>query len=233
MASTTFLPLPPSPISNKMHGEIHAERVAAAARRAAIEEARREEASLDAQLAVHKSILQHKSTRLAEVEADTAALLQRADELEEREFAAEEKIVMMKEGIDACDQRLVLTKQLMAESARKLEALRARGQVAEESHREKTIQLGVLGERLLERKQQLQQLTKHCLEQRLRVGLENWRPLQTRAEGLRRWREHAAKNKATAEAAARARDADYYEIADEVAWLREVVRDGEAALSIT
>ena len=161
--------------------------VALAARVAACEEAEATKLALDAKLTVMKAFLESSSKRLEARLADEASLRARGDELSVQEDTVTRTVSTLQEAIDACEQRLGLTKQLLHEGGLKLEALRARGGVAEEVHRDKTIQLGVLGERCLERNQQLKQITLHCLEQRLRVGLDAWRPTQRRAEALEAW----------------------------------------------
>ena len=168
-------------------------------RTAAVEEAETLRCALDAKLSVMRSFLASRSAQFEEREVDVASMKTAAAELTSREVATKENIHNLKEGIGACEQRLALTKQLLHEGARKLEALRARGGVAEESHREKTIQLGVLGERLLERGQQVRALTLHCLEARLRIGLDAWLPTQRCAEALERWRAGAAERSAKRE----------------------------------
>ncbi len=77
---------------------------------------------------------------------------------------------MLHQGNAACELRLALTRQCLADSGRKLEALRARGAIAEDLHRERTIQQGTLTERLLERREQLKELIRFALEQRVRVA---------------------------------------------------------------
>ena len=162
------------------------------ARVAACEEAEAMAIALGAKLSVLRDHLEATKLRVKERDATAASLVERAEDLAAREHDSQVAVELIREGNAACDQRITLTKQLIQESARKIEALRARGGVAEEMHREKTIQLGVVGERLLERGQQLRAMTLHCMEQRLRVGLEAWLPMQRRAEALAKWREAAA-----------------------------------------
>ena len=60
------------------------------------------------------------------------------------------------------------------------------------------MQLGVLGERLLERSQQLKAQTFHCLEQRIRVGLGgSWVKGAKQAEALERWQDGGGPRRGT------------------------------------
>lgn len=145
------------------------------------------DADLHAQLSVANSLLsamkerhQMKVTARRELEQQTTALQQVADESARR-------IGLLAEAEAACLQRLSLSRSLLGEAGQKLEGLRTRGAVAEEILRERTIRLGGLSERLLERKQQHRTLIQRVLEQRLRVGLLTWlRPHQLET-ALDRW----------------------------------------------
>ena len=103
---------------------------------------------------------------------------------------------MLHQGNAACELRLALTRECLADSGRKLEALRGRGAIAEELHRERTIQQGTLTERLVERREQLKELIRFALEQRVRVGLRSWLPGYLQEEALGRWREGVEQQRA-------------------------------------
>jgi hypothetical protein len=111
------------------------------------------------------------------------------------------------EGVAACELRLALLRECLADSAPRLEALRAEGGVAEERHRVKAIQLGLLNERLRERKQQLQQLQRYTLEQRVRVGSAQWARRHACDAAVAGWRAGIALQIAARERKARAASA--------------------------
>lgn len=116
------------------------------ARLAACEEAEATHAALEARLSVMRSLLADAGTRLDAHEGTVEALRERAGELAVVEEEASTRVALLREGNAACERRLALTKTLIEESGRKIETLRTRGGMAEEMHREQTIQLGVLGE---------------------------------------------------------------------------------------
>lgn len=169
------------------------------AQRAACEEAEATRDALAAKMMVLRDHLKAYNERVERRDATAESLKERSEELALHAHDSEQTVELMREGISACDKRLDLTKQLLRESARKLEALRTRGGVAEEMHRAKTIALGVAGERLLERAQQLRAVTLHCMEQRLRVGLDTWLPMQKRGLALAKWRDAATSRRARLE----------------------------------
>merc|ERR1719271_208053 len=108
-----------------------ADNLALAARLAACEEAEATHDALEAKLSVMRDALASTAARLEEQEATAESMLHRSDELAAREVEAAHSITMITEGLEACEERTALTKHLLHESGRKLEALRARGGVAE------------------------------------------------------------------------------------------------------
>lgn len=173
-----------------------AEEAEVAARVAALREAEVDGQKLDARLSVARTLLSSASKRLGDsadgidhLDAMHAELLQIVEEKRRRAD-------LLHQGNAACELRLALTRQCLADSGRKLEALRTRGAIAEELHREKTIQHGTLSERLLERREQLRELLRYGLEQRVRVGLRAWLPTHLQEDALGRWREGVARQRA-------------------------------------
>lgn len=163
-----------------------------AATQAALRDADAAGRALDARLGVARSLLAHASKRLGAATDGRDFLEERADDLHKMVEERGRRVELLHEGAAACELRLALSRQCLADSGRKLEALRARGGVAEEVHREKTIHLGTLGERLLERREQLRELTRFALEQRVRVGLPHWLPARQQETALGQWREGIA-----------------------------------------
>ena len=144
---------------------------------------------IEARCSVTKALLQAIQERHAAqvegrsmIEENSVVLHTKVDDVDHR-------TTVLTEAEAASSKRLMLTRQLLVESGKRLEGLRVRGAVAEECLRERTITLGGMSERLLERKQQLRALTRRTLEQRLRVGLQAWLPSYRLEETLDRWRQ--------------------------------------------
>jgi hypothetical protein len=114
-----------------------------------------------------------------------------AQELQTCLTAAWDRVDHLHEGVAAVEVQLALSRRLLKESAPKLEALKARRSVAEEQFRVETIHTGVLHEKLRERKQQLAAVQRQVLDQRLRVGLKQWRERHLRQESIQRWHANA------------------------------------------
>ena len=108
------------------------------------------------------------------------------------------------EGLEARDIRVALSRQLLHEGGQKLEVLRARGGAAEEVLRARSFQLGVVTERLRERRQQMGDLAMRRLELRVRLGLAKWLPQHRLSEALAAWLGALAGQKADAARAERA-----------------------------
>lgn len=158
------------------------------ARAAAVREEERIAAQLEARISLARSLTDATAKRLDERHEARLVLAERQEALQ----AAQQRLDMLHQGVAACELRLGLSRQRLVESGQQLEVLRARGAVAEEFHRSKTIQLGVLSGRLQERRQQHVELQRAALDQRLRVGVAAWRPRYVREEALGRWRTYLA-----------------------------------------
>ena len=120
---------------------------------------------------------------------------------------AEERAKMLEshqEGLEAREARVALCRQLLHESGRKLEVLRARGGASEEVLRTRSFQLGVASERLRERRQQMGDLAMRRLELRVRLGLARWLPQHLLMEALGGWRAALASRQANLVRAERA-----------------------------
>jgi hypothetical protein len=165
-----------------------AEDLEVTARLAALREADAAGRELQAKLSVARMLLSSAGQRLANQTDGQAYLEDRAVELQQMLDEHTRRVDMLHEGAAACELRLALSRQCLADSGHKLEALRTRGGIAEEVCREKTIQLGKIGERLLERREQLRELVRFSLEQRVRCGLAQWRPEALLSDALSLWR---------------------------------------------
>ena len=172
------------------------------ARAAAVREAEAELAKLDSRIELAQVLLAARRQRREDRAEQRLALEVRALELKPIAEAARERVDMLHEGVAAAERRLALSRRCLAESAPKLEALRTRRAVAEEQYRVETIQLGLLHERLRERKHQLMALQHRTLDQRVRIGLGAWRARHTREDAFLRWRRSIVLDRAAASAAA-------------------------------
>ena len=144
---------------------------------------------LEARCSVARSLLAAIQERHSAQAEDRQDLEARSLELRERVDDSDQRCVTLGEAEAASEQRLQQMRSLLVESGRRIEGLRLRGAIAEELLQQRTIALGGLSERLLERKQQLRELTRRSLEQRLRVGLHAWLRPHRLEESLDRWRQ--------------------------------------------
>ena len=160
----------------------------------------REAESTHAALAARVSVARHLLASAAKCHEDRSdahiALAERKLELESLVRSSQDKHNMLHEGNAACELRLSLSRDLLVQTFQKLETLRLRGSVAEEQHRLQSIELGRMGERLQERRQQLRDLRRYTLEQRVRVGIAAWRPRHLLSEALGHWKTDLMKQSA-------------------------------------
>ena len=164
------------------------------ARAAAVREEEAIAAQLEARLGVVRASIETTARRMEERQGALQVLQTRKEQLDE----GHKRLDMLHEGVAACELRLSLSRQRLADSGQQLEALRLRGMVVEERSRSKAMELGSLSQRLQERKQQLAELQRRGIDERVRVGLAQWRPRHVSVEALERWR--AALKRCTAHA---------------------------------
>lgn len=162
------------------------------AARAALAEATATAASLDARVLRLRELLETSGRRLAARQAGQAEQGALAGSLRAQLAERHRQLDVHQQGVAARELRIRLSRQTLLETSHKLEALRARGGVAEEALRAKSVQLGVLTERLRERRLQKLELQRLELVQRVRVGPERWRPPTRCDEALAAWRAAAA-----------------------------------------
>lgn len=162
-----------------------------AAHVAAMQEAEAELVKLNSRIELAKTLIdlrRHHREQRADKRLDLEV---HAQELQTCLTAAWDRVDHLHEGVAAVEVQLALSRRLLKESAPKLEALKARRSVAEEQFRVETIRTGVLHEKLRERKQQLAAVQRQVLDQRLRVGLKQWRERHLRQESIQRWHANA------------------------------------------
>ena len=103
------------------------------------------------------------------------------------------QLMRQTDGLAARTQRLTLSQDTLLETSQKMELLRMRHCRAAEHLRARSNDLGILADRIAERRQQLHALKVQALMVRLRMGCGRSPPLQKRELALAVWRKHVAK----------------------------------------
>ena len=185
-------------------GELTPAPTTVAAASAALRDAEADLSATDATLAKLNETVAAAHKRLEQ--GSTSIVLNRSQltALQTQKRQCQVQLMRHADGLAAREQRLLLSRDCLMDTSQKMEVLRLRHCHATESLRARSSDLGVLGARLTERRQQLRSLQTQILMTRLKLGQGRYPPSQRRASAFNAWRVRIAESGAMIEAHRRA-----------------------------